>query len=40
MVQSVSEKDIAKVVPERIFAINFHPTALRPLVVAGDKRGR
>jgi hypothetical protein len=31
---------VAKVVPDRIFSIAFHPTQLKTLVVAGDKCGR
>ena len=36
----MAEKDVAKVVPDRIFSIVFHPSPLKTLVVAGDKCGR
>jgi WD40 repeat protein len=36
----VSEDDIAKLVPERIFSMDVHPSASRLLVGAGDTWGR
>ena len=35
----VSERDVAKTVPERIFSISFHPSANKLIAVAGDKWG-
>ena len=36
---SVADSDVAKVVPERIFSLAFHPSAQKLLVAAGDKWG-
>ena len=36
----MSEADVAKVVPDRIFSIAVHPSPDHLLVVAGDKRGK
>lgn len=37
---AVSEGDVAKIVPERIFSIAVHPSTERLLVMAGDKYGK
>ena len=37
---SVAEDDIAKLVPERIFSLEVHPSPSRLLVAAGDTWGR
>mmetsp|Transcript_17620 Transcript_17620/g.40375 ORF Transcript_17620/g.40375 Transcript_17620/m.40375 type:complete len:493 (-) Transcript_17620:119-1597(-) len=37
---SVDEEDIAKLVPERIFSVEVHPSASKLLVAAGDTWGR
>mmetsp|Transcript_12586 Transcript_12586/g.25160 ORF Transcript_12586/g.25160 Transcript_12586/m.25160 type:complete len:781 (-) Transcript_12586:525-2867(-) len=34
-----AERDVAKVVPERIFSLAFHPSTQKLLVAAGDKWG-
>jgi hypothetical protein len=37
---SVSEEDIAKLVPERIFSMEMHPSSTKLLIAAGDTWGR
>ena len=36
----IREDHIAKVVPQRIFSVAFHPSETKPIVFAGDKWGR
>ena len=35
----ITEKRVAKVVPERTFSVAIHPTAEKVLVATGDKWG-
>eukprot|EP01136_Pigoraptor_vietnamica_P027622 Opistho-1_new@84121 len=36
---SLSESDVRKTVPERIYRVAFHPTTHAPVLLVGDKRG-
>ena len=37
---SLNERRVAKVVPDRITSLAFHPLSASPIVAAGDKWGR